>query len=84
MWVVIFSPVSELRAQCEVMGEKVLLWWYRPLQSEEGVVLDTGLPQVLAGSIVDHVETQQHLPRLCLCAVSENHKFKLFCLVPVR
>lgn len=54
------------------MREEVLLWWDRPLQSEEGVVLHAGLPQVFAGSIVDHVETQQRLPRLCLYGGGEH------------
>ncbi len=54
------------------MSEEVLLWWDGPLQPEEGVVLHTGLPQVFTGSVVHHVETQQRLPGLSLCAGEEK------------
>lgn len=54
------------------MREEVLLRWDGLLQSEEGVVLHAGLPQVLTGPIVDHVETQQRLPSLILCARRKN------------
>lgn len=50
------------------MSEEVLLWWDGPLQPEEGVVLHAGLPQVFTGPVVHHVETQQRLPGLSLCA----------------
>lgn len=66
MCVLFFLPVSELWAQCEVMSKEVLLRWDGPLQPEEGVVLHAGLPQVLTGPIVHHVETQQRLPSLSL------------------
>lgn len=61
-------PVSELGAQGEVVGEEVLLRRDGSFKSKEGVVLHTGLPQVLTGPVVHHVETQQRLPGLCLCA----------------
>lgn len=63
-----FSPVSELGAQGEVVGEEVLLRRDGPLQPEEGVVLHAGFPQVLTGPVVDHVEAEQRLTRLGLCA----------------
>ena len=59
-------PVAELGAQGEVVGEEVLLRRDGPVQTEEGVVLHTGLPQVLTGPVVDHVKTQQRLPCLVL------------------
>lgn len=62
----LFSPVSEFRAQGEVVSKEVLLWWDGPLQPEECVMLHTGLPQVFTGSIVHHVETQQCFPGLTL------------------
>lgn len=55
--ILLFLPVSELRAQGEVVSKEVLLWWDWPLQPEEGVVLHTGLPQVFTGPVVHHVET---------------------------
>lgn len=48
------------------MSEEVFLRGDGPLQPEESVVLHAGLPQVLTSSVVDHVETQQRLPSLCL------------------
>lgn len=50
------------------MSEEVFLWGDGPLQPEKGVVLHAGLPQVLTGPVVDHVEAQQCLPSLCLHA----------------
>lgn len=48
------------------MGEEVLLRRDGSFQSEEGVVLHAGLPQVLTRSVIDHVEAQQRLPGLSL------------------
>ena len=61
-------PVSELRAQGEVVGEEVLMGGNGPVQPEEGVVLHAGLPQVLTSPVVHHVEAQQCLPGLALRA----------------
>ena len=66
--VLYFLPVSELRAQSEVVREEVLLWRDGSIQPEEGVVLHTRLPQVFTGPVVHHVETQQRFPALRLCA----------------
>lgn len=49
------------------MGKEVLLRRDGPLQTEKGVVLHTGLPQILTGTIVDHVKAQQSVPGLSLC-----------------
>lgn len=48
------------------MSEEVLLGGDGLLQPEEGVVLHAGLPQVLAGPVVHHVEAQQRLSGLRL------------------
>lgn len=52
------------------MSKEVLLGWDGSLQPEECVVLHTGLPQVLTGPVVDHVEAQQCFPAFVL--VKEN------------
>lgn len=54
------------------MSEEVLLRWDGPLQPEEGVVLHAGLPQVLTGPVVDHVEAQQSLPGLILLTTQQH------------
>lgn len=56
------------------MSEEVFLWRDGPLQPEKGVVLHAGLPQVLTGPVVDHVEAQQRLSTLRLC-VGKKHQF---------
>lgn len=61
------------------MSKEVLLWWDGPLQPEEGVVLHTGLPQVFTCPIVHHVETQQRLPGLSLCAGRRKKHFHSAC-----
>lgn len=54
------------------MSEEVLLRWDGPLQPEEGVVLHAGLPQVLTGPVVDHVEAQQSLTGLILLTPQQH------------
>lgn len=71
-------PVSELWAQGEVVSKEVLLWGDGALQPEEGVVLHAGFPQVLTSPVVDHVETQQRLPSLHLCADTKTAASKIF------
>lgn len=63
---VLLSPVSEFWAQGKVVCKEVLLGWYGSLQPEECVVLYAGLPQVLTGPVVHHVETQQCFPGFAL------------------
>lgn len=48
------------------MSKEVLLGRDGSLQPEERVVLHAGLPQVLTGPVVHHVETQQCFPAFVL------------------
>lgn len=65
-------PVTELGAQTEVVRKEVLLWRNGPIQPEKGVVFNTGLPEILTGSVVDHVETEQCISCLELQAKKEG------------
>lgn len=53
------------------MAEEILLGRHRPVQPEEGVVLHAGLPQVLASTVADHVESQQCFSHLMLVVGGE-------------
>lgn len=54
----VLLPVAKSGPHAEIMCKNVLLWWNRLVQTEKCVMLHTGFPQILTGSVVYHVKAQ--------------------------